>query len=135
VLPRFPVKLKRIVDGTSNTIVVAEKFLRPDLYTDASGADSCADNNSLYQGYDWDVIRWMTTWNGKAEKYRPRQDNLLGDRCAVQFGSAHNSIFNVANCDGSVQSISFEVDVEAFELMCRRNDEGVSWLAELGATR
>jgi prepilin-type N-terminal cleavage/methylation domain-containing protein len=128
VLPRFPVKLKQITDGASNTLLVAEKFLRPDLYTDATAGDSCADNNSLYQGYDWDVIRWMTTMNNGAPRFRPRQDTVTGDRCAVQFGSAHSSAFNAVSCDGSVQSLAFDIDAEAFELMCRRNDEGTSWL-------
>jgi hypothetical protein len=126
VLPRFPVKLKEITDGTSNTVLAAEKFLRPDLYIDADTA-ACADNNSLYQGYDWDVIRWMTTWNNLTEKYRPKPDDLLGAKCTVQFGSAHTAVFNSVNCDGSVQPVSYDIDPRTFELMCRRNDEGVSW--------
>ena len=61
ILPRFPIELRQITDGTSKTLLMAEKYLRTDLYGDSGteiSVNSCADNNSPYQGYDWDVIRW-----------------------------------------------------------------------------
>jgi prepilin-type N-terminal cleavage/methylation domain-containing protein len=129
VLPRFPVKLKQIVDGASNTVACAEKYLRYDLYGDSTSTiNTCADNNSLYQGYDWDVIRWMTTRNKSASRYAPQPDSVYGDPCAVQFGSAHAAVFNAAYCDGSVHVNSYDIDPETFELLCRRDDAGVSWL-------
>jgi prepilin-type N-terminal cleavage/methylation domain-containing protein/prepilin-type processing-associated H-X9-DG protein len=130
VLPRFTVALKRITDGTSNTIVCAEKYLRSDLVeSGAAVTDICADNSSLWVGYDWDVIRWMTTRAGLANQYVPRPDSQFdGDTCVKYFGSAHSTVFNAAYCDGSVRSISYDIDPETFELECRRNDEGVSWV-------
>ncbi len=134
VLPRFPVEIRQITDGTSNTVAVAEKYLRADMYESTlSGSgglvNTCADNNSMYQGYDWDVIRWMTS-NSRANntpKYIPRPDSDIdNDTCVRYFGSAHASGFNAAFCDGSVQTISYDVDPEVFEMQCRRDDEGVS---------
>ena len=134
VLPRFPVKIKQITDGSSNTVAVAEKFMRYDSYESivpASGGleNTCADNNSLYQGYDWDVIRWMTSYarGGDVKRYLPRNDSYReADLCARNFGSAHSSGLNAAFCDGSGQSIAYELDPEVFEMQCRRDDEGVS---------
>jgi prepilin-type N-terminal cleavage/methylation domain-containing protein len=136
VVPRFPIEARQITDGASKTIVCAEKYLRFDLYGDSgrSSIDTCADNNSLYQGYDWDVIRWMTTLNGSGQRYAPQPDSFSGALCEVRFGSAHTSVFNAAYCDGEVQGISYDVDPEVFELLCRRNDDGVSW-TQFGSTR
>jgi prepilin-type N-terminal cleavage/methylation domain-containing protein len=136
ILPRFPLELRQITDGTSTTIVCAEKYLRTDLYGDGgTSIDSCADNNSMYQGYDWDVMRWMTTRNAGAENYRPRPDTYQGNPCAVQFGSAHTAVFYATYCDGSVQGISHDIEPEAFELQCRRNDEGTAWSQVSGSNR
>jgi prepilin-type N-terminal cleavage/methylation domain-containing protein len=135
VLPRFPIAVRQITDGTSKTVLCAEKHLRVDLYGDSGGLkiDTCADNNSLYQGYDWDVIRFMTTRNNLAATYSPQTDTFGVDDpndkvCTGRFGSAHVSVFNATYCDGSVQGIAYDIDPEAFELLCRRNDGGVSWL-------
>jgi prepilin-type N-terminal cleavage/methylation domain-containing protein len=134
VIPRFPVSIREISDGTSNTVLVAEKHLRVDFNADSSGAfllNTCADNNSLWSGYDWDVIRWATTrptgLPGGQARYTPQPDTVLDHECAVNFGSAHASGFNAVRCDGSVESIAFDIDPKTFELACRRNDEGRAW--------
>jgi prepilin-type N-terminal cleavage/methylation domain-containing protein len=134
VVPRFPIAVRQITDGTSKTVLCAEKHLRADLNGDSSGLkiDTCADNNSLFQGYDWDVIRWMTTRNKLTDSYTPQPDTFgvdaQEDPCTKRFGSAHVSVFNATYCDGSVQGVAYDIDPEAFELLCRRNDGGVSWL-------
>jgi hypothetical protein len=53
---------------------------------------------------------------------------LSAHESTFRFGSAHVSVFNATYCDGSVQGISYDIDQETFELLCRRNDGGVSWL-------
>ncbi len=132
--PRFPVEFREIPDGLSNTAMIGEKYLRFDLIDDNNyRLNTCVDNNSLYQGYDWDVIRWVNSAAGQPIRraprldYQPKPDSFNDiDTCAVRFGSAHPSVFNVVFCDGSVQSIAYDVDMEALELQFRRNDEGAS---------
>jgi len=129
VVPRLPVELRQVTDGTSNTLLFAEKFLYVDFYGESVGAltpNTCADNNSAYQGYDWDVIRW-----GRSDlpNYEPMPDTFLPangqpEACTFRFGSSHASIFNAAFCDGSVRSLSFDVDMPEFEMMAVRNDGG-----------
>lgn len=143
VRPRLPVRLATVTDGASKTVFAAEKWLRLDMYGD-TGAElsmnSCIDNDSLFQGYDWDVIRWASSWSGHEQMrsrldfdYRPMADTRLGDRaatCSTRFGSAHPTVFNGVFCDGSVHTLDYDVDMYVFELDCRRNDDGLTRLAE-----
>jgi hypothetical protein len=124
VRPRLPIRIKQIMDGTSKTILVGEKYLHVELY-DAPGVNSCADNNSPYQGYDWDVIRWANSKAGLKKDYTPRADNYgdaNAEACTVRFGSAHSTVFQVVMCDGSVNAIPYEINLLTLELMARRND-------------
>jgi prepilin-type N-terminal cleavage/methylation domain-containing protein len=134
VRPRLPVEIAQITDGTSKTVLVAEKYLfvghYPSELNGTQGSaedvyrDGCSDNNSLYQGYDWDVIRWGNASPGLKHDYTPRPDSFRDTGCTVRFGSSHEGIFYAAFCDGSVQPISFDVELREWELMCRRNDDG-----------
>lgn len=133
-LPRLPIELREITDGTSNTALIGEKYLRFDLVDQNNyTVNTCVDNNSLYQGYDWDVIRWVNSAAGQPIRraprrdYQPQPDSFFDpETCAVRFGSAHPAAFHTAFCDGSVQSIAYDTDMEALELQFRRNDDGQS---------
>lgn len=128
VIPRFPVKSSQITDGASKTLLCGEKYMEFTGYGDSSGQfDNCADNNAYFQGYDWDVVRWMNTCTtAHVANYSPLSDSTLSNSCTGRFGSAHVSVFNAVLCDGSVQSYDYDIDPETFEFLCRRNDEGIS---------
>jgi prepilin-type N-terminal cleavage/methylation domain-containing protein len=124
VRPRLPIRLKHITDGTSKTILVGEKYLHQELY-DAAGVSTCADNNSPYQGYDWDVIRWANSKAGLKKDYTPQPDTYgtaAAEACTVRFGSAHSTVFQVVMCDGSVNALPYDINLLTLELMARRND-------------
>jgi prepilin-type N-terminal cleavage/methylation domain-containing protein len=120
VTPRFPVELRQIADGTSKTMLVAEKWLDVRFYTTsyAETTNSCADNNSLYQGYDWDVIRWAN----RADAYRPARDLEMHAACTFRFGSAHTTGFYAVYADGSVHPLEFGIDPLVWEFLGDRND-------------
>jgi prepilin-type N-terminal cleavage/methylation domain-containing protein len=129
IVPRFPIELRQIEDGTSNTILCAEKYLNSLFYDNEYGytVDSCSDNNPAYNGYDWDNIRWTKTAKAtNAGTYAPKQDNKIDDidGCTERFGSAHAAVFNAVYCDGSVHSIAYEVDGVEFQLLGMRSDGG-----------
>lgn len=98
------VKYAQIVDGTSKTYMVGEKYLNPDAY-DSDGMVDGGDNHSYYQGFDWDVNRWAT------DEWLPEQDTP-GLNYFERFGSAHPGVWNVVMCDGSVQAMSYDIDAE-----------------------
>jgi len=128
IVPRFPIELRQIEDGTSNTILYAEKYLSSLYYDNDYGytLDSCADNNPAYNGYDWDNVRWTKTGvPAKAGPYIPKQDNKTDDiGCSERFGSAHAGVFNAVYCDGSVHAISYDVDGVEYQLLGMRSDGG-----------
>ena len=114
---RSKVKLRQLKDGTTHTLLVAEKYLNPELYETGTG---CADNNSIFQGNDWDSVRWtpqidarrptLITSESQAER-PPRRDTPGLGNCHQNFGSAHTSGFNAVLCDGSVHSLSYDIDL------------------------
>lgn len=115
-------------------MLAGEKYLWTQHYGDTSGQIStCADNNSPYQGYDWDTIRWANAkrntainWNAEYD-YTPRPDSEPPPGtggCVVNFGSAHPGVFQIVRCDGSVDSLSFDIDMDSLELLANRQDGG-----------
>jgi prepilin-type N-terminal cleavage/methylation domain-containing protein len=133
IRPRLPVALRQITDGTSKTMLVGEKYLYVQHYGQDTTFDVCIDNNSPYQGYDWDVIRWANaklntsvSWRSDMD-YRPQSDSkapLNSAGCATNFGSAHAGVFQIARCDGSASSLSYDIDMQEMELLANRRDEG-----------
>lgn len=120
-------KIKQIIDGTSKTILVGEKSLQPRFYDTGYGdapdwKHDDGDNNSMYQGYDWDTHRFPSGSldnSGQPQGNLPRRDSDCDGfyaGCPPQMdhqkgmGSAHSGAMNVSFCDGSVQSIEYEID-------------------------
>jgi prepilin-type N-terminal cleavage/methylation domain-containing protein len=99
-------------DGMTNTYFAGEKYLNPLQY---ETGDNGADNGSLWQGHDWDNLRWSNA------SYPPRRDES-GHECWRCFGGPHlrGSLF--VFCDGSVHAINYVVDPEVFRKLGSRAD-------------
>ena len=52
---------RQIPDGTTKTYLLGEKNLQPQCYDGLVGGNCQADDQSMYQGHDWDTIRWAGT--------------------------------------------------------------------------
>jgi prepilin-type N-terminal cleavage/methylation domain-containing protein/prepilin-type processing-associated H-X9-DG protein len=123
-------KLAQIPDGTSSTYLLGEKYMMPAYYEDAPAVGGgYGDNQSVYTGFEWDNHR--RAWNpldGDANKptYQPRQDTHgLDAPMPYAFGSAHAGGMNMAMCDGSVQTVNYDIDAEAHRSLANRLDGNV----------
>jgi hypothetical protein len=119
---RSMVRTAHVGDGHSNTIFAGEKYLDPNNYT--TGNDG-ADNTSMYQGHDWDVIRWggldPITATSMGTPLPPLRDQP-GNAQISRFGSAHSAGVHVVCGDGAVHQISFGIDPLTFQRLCNRRD-------------
>jgi prepilin-type N-terminal cleavage/methylation domain-containing protein/prepilin-type processing-associated H-X9-DG protein len=106
-------------DGTSNTVLIGEKYLCPDVY--ATGSDG-ADNECLYVGNDNDTNR-IAYYDAAtpANNQFPRQDQP-GLYYYNSFGSAHAGGCNFVFCDGSVRPLSYSIDPQVFSYVVNRKD-------------
>ncbi len=112
---RSEIRPEHIHDGQSYTLLVGEKYLNPRKYE--TGNDG-ADNNSMYQGNDWDVIRWTIP----NKNYLPGQDRPGHDTMSSRFGSAHSAGFYSVNCDGSVHLVRYNIALDAYKKLGNRRD-------------
>lgn len=110
-------KLKEIVDGTSNTYLIGEKYINPDFY---ETADDLGDNENCYIGSDRDTLRFAQ---------QPGRDTR-GVDLSYSFGSAHAGGFFMAFCDGHVQRVFYNVDINVHRAFCVRNDGIVATLPD-----
>jgi prepilin-type processing-associated H-X9-DG protein len=108
---RSEITMADIRDGTSNTYMVGEKSISPDLYETGR---SNGDDQSIYIADDKDTVRWAS--NGSPHQDQSGNDDVLG------FGSAHANSCNMTFCDGSVRSISYTVSQEIHNCLCNRAD-------------
>lgn len=115
VFQRSQVELQHVIDGLSNTCLLGEKYIPRQHYTDGK---FLGDNENLFMGYDQDILRSLH------RKQLPLRD---GDEQHVwRLGSAHPSSFHMALCDGSVQSIDYEISSDIFHAYGSRYDESVA---------
>jgi hypothetical protein len=69
----------------------------------------------MYQGHDWDVIRWCN------QSAMPMQDRA-GLTNWNTFGGPHSSGFMSVFCDGSVHLISYSIDLDTHTRLGNRRD-------------
>jgi prepilin-type N-terminal cleavage/methylation domain-containing protein len=112
---RSEIAIGDILDGTTNTILVGEKYLNPDHYT--TGQDA-ADNESCYTGNNNDN-------NRSAGQQYPLTADRKGYGATEIFGSSHGSGAFFALADGSVRMISYGVDLVTYERLGNRRDRQV----------
>ena len=118
---------KDLIDGSSKTYLVGEKFLSPEGYESmlAGGNGRFGDNQGAWSGFEWDNHRvaWNPASSYQQADYQPRQDQAGIDNPGfLAFGSAHAGGLNMVMCDGSVQTVSYEIDPLAHRYQANRLD-------------
>jgi len=108
MIARRETKLNMItaIKGASNVVMLGEKSVPKDLYL--TGTDA-GDNECFFTGMNNDVIR-STAWVPLADKTKKEFEDTGSTPWQSRFGSAHTSGINVVLGDGSVRSVSYNVD-------------------------
>lgn len=108
IFQRSEVGLKHITDGSSKTYLCGERNVRADNY---QRSQPTPGGSSLVDGAD----SWGWSWGGCRDTLRTGQSLPLPDYPGVTagdvFGSAHSGVFNMAFCDGRVDSVSYDIDL------------------------
>jgi hypothetical protein len=116
---RSMVRLSQITDGTARTAMIGEKYLQPERYFD--GTDAC-DDQCAYTGHDRDNAGY--TANGD-EILRPLLDEPSMLTRPYRFGGPHPAGFHLAFCDGSVDTVGFDIDDAVWKGYGGRDDADV----------
>jgi prepilin-type N-terminal cleavage/methylation domain-containing protein len=107
---RSRVRMADILDGTSNTYLVGEKYSNPD---ESSNDDDTSGDHAALSGDDNDLLGWTD---------QPPMQDTPGVENENIFGSAHANAFNMAFCDGAVHRIAYTIDAETHRRLGNRKD-------------
>ncbi len=122
------ISYKQITDGTSKTYFCGEKSLQPRFYKGGGPTD----NGSMFEGHDWDILRWGGKDGNNTNKTPYTATDMLplhdtdvptdDNYGRLNFGSAHQSTCLFVMCDGSVQEVSYIIDAATHWKLCNRRD-------------
>jgi hypothetical protein len=98
---RSAITVRLIFGGTSHIYLAGEKYLNPDNYL--NGKD-LSDDQPFLGSDDSNLYGWVATG------IVPTRDRR--GVTSEAFGSNHPYTFNMAFCDGSANSVAFDVDLD-----------------------
>jgi prepilin-type N-terminal cleavage/methylation domain-containing protein/prepilin-type processing-associated H-X9-DG protein len=114
----YPVRMAEVTDGTTNTLLVADKW-----FDRAEHGDTPGDNEGYTAGWDHDTMR-------SCDK-PPVPDSRRDGEGEFLFGSSHTGHINAVFVDGSVHPISFAVSQTVFRYLGNKSDGQVFSLDDL----
>jgi prepilin-type N-terminal cleavage/methylation domain-containing protein/prepilin-type processing-associated H-X9-DG protein len=136
-----PVKVGNIPDGSSNTILIAEKYVAIDR---SSGGD-VGDQTGAFSYFNSDTVRYanrpplqdtnspngVSDFADSPQYVNPVANNQPFTLVTHPFGSSHPVAMNVAFADGSVRQVRYSVDLDNFKASTGRNDKSLVNLDDL----
>jgi prepilin-type processing-associated H-X9-DG protein len=121
-----PITFNLVTDGTSNTMVVAERCMLPGWYRSTSTG---GETDVWRGGY---TAGWSRYASVHACTAAPIPDQGANSAAGFNnFGSPHPGGINAVFADGSVRTIRYQVDPAVFKSSCQRNDGTVLNLDDL----
>ena len=119
----FKITTASIKDGTSNTVMIGEKFMPTDFYD----GTHWADDTGPIEGYSTDTARSSVNNETYFPAGNPARDQPVSLRvpswnAGFMFGSAHETGMNSLFADGSVRPVKYGIDPEVFNHLADRRD-------------
>ena len=111
------VSFQQITDGASNTLIVGEKRLVPSKYD----SGEWHDDRGWADGWDPDIMR-STMLPFARDAQEPDTANNGSDPLPYAFGGPHTGGMNAMFADGSVRTLSYQIDQETFNRLGNRSD-------------
>lgn len=120
-----PTRMGQITDGTSNTMVVGEKYV---YYTDYAGGDA-GDDRGWVDGWDGDTMRSTLAQPFNDSQISPIRDDAKENQTYL-FGAAHPAHFHVVFADGSVHSVAYDVNMYVMNSLGTKAGDAVGEVIE-----
>jgi prepilin-type processing-associated H-X9-DG protein len=117
-----PTEMSKISDGTSNTLLIAEKWVSTQTYD----IGTPSDDTGWTDGWDADIMRVSGVPplnDGSLSDFTQKPPDFGPPWYVLAMGSPHPGGFNAVFADGSVHTISYDVDVFVLNALGTRNGE------------
>ncbi len=125
---RGNLSIQKISDGTTSTILFAEKYSRCLTSSQPPISGPGTERGSLWAWWDsgwvyYPRFAWQTWWNtgaGPASKFQVKPTPFLGanSQCDGARTQTSHGTMNVVMADGSVRGLSANLDANTWWLMC-----------------
>ena len=115
------IKMCDITNGASNTYLVGEKNVCPDHYMDGGDPgdnDGAVDRRERRQP----PLGRIGIPSSTPPATGCRRSRIHRARCPIGRSAAHANGFQMAFCDGSVQMMTYAIDLEVHRRLCNRKD-------------
>jgi hypothetical protein len=112
---------RQITDGSSNTMVLGEKRLRPSQYDTNPNQQPWHDDWGWKEGWDPDTLRSTICLLGP-DTDNPTATGTTSESFGYSFGAAHPGGMIAGFADASVHLIHYDIDRELFNRLAHRSD-------------
>jgi prepilin-type N-terminal cleavage/methylation domain-containing protein len=125
-----PVKVGQISDGTSNTLVVSEKYVHSQIAPEIGlpngydGGDP-SDDRGWLDGWDPDTMRSTMAQPYPDGSVSPIRNGDPKQKETFLLGSAHSSGIHGLFADGSTRTLSYDIDMDVLNSIGTRNGEAL----------